>query len=83
MLCNLTSFSNIFYYLQSGTATSPWGLEYDIEKARSDTIAVAKECGCDVSSSTTILECLRQMPMETITAATNTVRSDLSHYYVL
>ncbi|XP_072020282.1 acetylcholinesterase-like [Amphiura filiformis] len=59
--------------MQSGTGTSPWALEYDIEKARSEAIEVGEQCGCDTTSSTALLECLREIPAKNITAATNTI----------
>ena len=66
----------IFWHftLQSGTGSSPWVVQ-DIEGAKEDAIQVGEECGCDTSSSAAMAQCLREQPMDAITAAANKVRN--------
>lgn len=61
--------------MQSGSASAPWGVEYDIEKARQDVYSVANRAGCDgnYSSSQELLGCLRALPVSDLLDATTFV----------
>ncbi|XP_072020281.1 cholinesterase-like [Amphiura filiformis] len=59
--------------MESGTGTSPWAVEYDIAKARKDAEFIAKDCGCDTSSSAEMVACLRNVPAQSISSATSRI----------
>ncbi|XP_071498731.1 acetylcholinesterase-like [Diadema antillarum] len=66
--------------LISGTATSPWAVETDGQKARDDAFAVGRMAGCgDVSSSQEIVTCLRGVPEEELVLAMNAVMLTTTH----
>ena len=67
------------FYQQSGNAMMPWAVEYDREKYTSDAYDMGRLAGCDGQYENTreFVACLRDLPWQNITSASNLVSVSL------
>ncbi|XP_072020277.1 cholinesterase-like [Amphiura filiformis] len=59
--------------MESGTGTSPWAIQHDIAEAYKEAEFIARDCGCDTSSSAAMVACLRDVPAKNISRATDKI----------
>ncbi|XP_071498758.1 cholinesterase-like [Diadema antillarum] len=60
--------------LVSGTASSPWSVETDAQKARDDAFGVGEAARCDdLTTSQALADCLRELPEQQLTFAIDRV----------